>query len=294
MSAPASPNNNLLPGSRPIIVAGPTGVGKSAFALALAERVNGEIIGADAFQIYAGLPLLTAQPSADFQARIPHHLIGILPLDAHCDAALYTRLATDAIRSVQSRNRTPILVGGTGLYIKALTHGLAPLPPVDSALRQEISNLSLPEALARLAEQDPQAPAQIDIQNPVRVRRALEIVRSTRSPLAASRRSWQSASPEFRGIVLQRHRDELRARVIKQVETMFDLGVVEEVRAAASHVGPTASRAIGFREIQNHLAGSLTLAECQAQMITATMQYAKRQTTWFRNQFPFPTQVLED
>ena len=114
---------------RPIIVTGPTGVGKSSFAAALAVRLGGEVIGADAYQIYAGLPILTAQPSQELQALIPHHLIGFLDLRESFDVARYQRLALAAIADIQSRHRTPIIVGGTGLYLKSLTHGLANIPP---------------------------------------------------------------------------------------------------------------------------------------------------------------------
>jgi len=272
-------------------VTGPTGVGKSAFAVALAESLPAEIVGADAFQIYAGLPILTAQPTPDHLARVPHHLIGILPLDGHCDAAKYLALATEAIASIQDRGRIPILTGGTGLYLKALTHGLATLPPIPPDLRQEIAAMDLPDALARLQESDPAAPAQIDIRNPVRVRRALEIVLTTARPLAESRTTWKSAPSDFLGIVLERERDDLRARITAHVAAMFEQGVVEEVRHA-ENAGPGAARAIGFREIQNLLAGTITETACREQIVTATHRYAKRQVTWCRNQFAFPSLPL--
>jgi tRNA dimethylallyltransferase len=268
-------------------VTGPTGVGKSAFAVALAESLPAEIVGADAFQIYAGLPILTAQPTPDHLSTVPHHLIGLLPLDAHCDAAQYLALATEAIASIQDRGRIPILTGGTGLYLKALTHGLATLPPPPPELRQEIAAMDLPTALARLVESDPAAPAQIDIKNPVRIRRALEIVLTTARPLAESRTAWKSAPADFAGIVLERERDDLRARITSHVATMFKQGVVEEVRQAEK-AGPGAARAIGFHEIRNLLEGKISEAACREQIVTATHRYAKRQVTWCRNQFTFP------
>ncbi|MEI6491438.1 MAG: tRNA (adenosine(37)-N6)-dimethylallyltransferase MiaA [Verrucomicrobiota bacterium] len=262
---------------------GPTGVGKSAFAVALAEKIQGEIVGADAFQIYSGLPILTAQPGPDLLARVPHHLIGILGLDDSCDAARYAGLASQAIREIQSRGRTPILAGGTGLYLKALTHGLAELPPVDPALRKALSEMELPEALARLRKAD--AGVQIDEKNPVRVRRALEIVLSTGKPLAASRTNWNSVCNDFGGILLER--SDLRERIAANVDAMFSQGAIEEVLRAGI-VGPGASRAIGFREIQELIAGRMTRLECRDWIITATRRYAKRQLTWCRHQFNFP------
>ncbi len=292
MSAPASLNNSQSsrPGPRPIIVTGPTGSGKSPFAVALAERLGGEILGADAFQIYAGLPLLTAQPGPDLLGRVPHHLIGVLPLGESCDAARYAAAARACIAEISSRGRVPILVGGTGLYIKALTHGLAELPPVDPVVRAEIGAMDPAAVLARLADIDPTAPSQIDAKNPVRVRRALEIVLATGRPLASSRATWpagSSAPQEFRGVVLARDRDELYRRIADNVDAMFAGGVVEEVRAA-SNAGPSASRAIGFREIQALLRGECDLVSCREAIVTATRRYAKRQITWCRNQFAFP------
>ena len=276
---------------RPIIVTGPTGVGKSSFAAALAVRLGGEVIGADAYQIYAGLPILTAQPSQELQALIPHHLIGFLDLRESFDVARYQRLALAAIADIQSRHRTPIIVGGTGLYLKSLTHGLANIPPIDPRLREQIATLNLSDAIIKLASLDPDAPAQIDLRNPVRVRRALEIVLSTGHPLAKAREQWKSNAPlDFCGLVLSRPREELHSRIESNVASLFECGVVEEVRSA-QEASLTASKAIGYREIQALHRGETTLAQCQEAIILATRQYSKRQITWCRTQFDFP--VLE-
>ena len=276
---------------RPIIVTGPTGVGKSSFAAALAVRLGGEVIGADAYQIYAGLPILTAQPSQELQALIPHHLIGFLDLRESFDVARYQRLALAAIADIQSRHRTPIIVGGTGLYLKSLTHGLANIPPIDPLLREQISTLNLSDAIIKLDSLDPDAPAQIDLRNPVRVRRALEIVLSTGHPLAKAREQWKSNAPlDFCGLVLSRPREELHSRIESNVASLFECGVVEEVRSA-QEASLTASKAIGYREIQALHRGETTLAQCQEAIILATRQYSKRQITWCRTQFDFP--VLE-
>jgi len=268
-------------------VTGPTGVGKSSFAVELAERVGGEIIGADAFQIYASLPILTSQPAPEILRRIRHHLIGTIPSTESCDAAMYARAAREKIAEVVARGAVPILVGGTGLYLKALTHGLADLPPVDPVLRQQVSAMELPEAIARLREADPDAPDLIDCRNPVRVRRALEIVLSTGCPLSQSRETWSSPSPEFAGFVLVREREELRQRIGENVDAMFASGVIDEVQGSVG-IGLGASRAIGYREIQALLRGEATFEACRAAIITATWRYAKRQLTWCRNQFTFP------
>ena len=276
---------------RPIIVTGPTGVGKSSFAAALAVRLGGEVIGADAYQIYAGLPILTAQPSQELQALIPHHLIGFLDLRESFDVARYQRLALAAIADIQSHHRTPIIVGGTGLYLKSLTHGLANIPPIDPLLREQIATLNLSDAIIKLTSLDPSAPALIDLHNPVRVRRALEIVLSTGHPLAKAREQWKSNAPlDFCGLVLSRRREELHSRIESNVASLFECGVVEEVRSA-QEASLTASKAIGYREIQALHRGETTLAQCQEAIILATRQYSKRQITWCRTQFDFP--VLE-
>lgn len=266
---------------------GPTGVGKSAFSVELAEHLGGEIIGADAFQIYSGLPVLTAQPTAEIIRRVPHHLIGVLDLEESCNAARFAAMARRCIGDIRSRGRVPILTGGTGLYIKALTHGLAELPPVTPELREAISAMEPPEALARLREADVDAPDQIDSRNPVRVRRALEIVLSTGKPFSESRGTWKSDGGEFDGILLTRDRIDLRRRIEENVDAMFDEGVIEEVRKAGE-AGPGASRAIGFREIQDLIAGRISAHACRSDILTATRRYAKRQLTWCRHQFHFP------
>jgi len=290
-NAPFRPLSNnqttFANGPRPIIVTGPTGSGKSALAAALAAHVGGEVVGADAFQIYAGLPILTAQASEELRAIAPHHLVGFRDLTQNFDAALYAEAASCCIREIQARGRIPILTGGTGLYLKALTHGLAKMPKPDAALRNRLASMSLEEVLAELSEQDSAALGAIDTRNPVRVRRALEIVLLTARPLAQSREGWKTDRGLFRGIILVRERDELRSRIAANVNAMFASGVVAEVRAAL-HAGEGASRAIGFREIQQLLRGEMTEDACKSAMRVATQRYAKRQMIWARTQFHFP------
>lgn len=266
---------------------GPTGAGKSALAAALALRLGGEVVGADAFQIYAGLPILTAQASPGLTALVPHHLVGFLDLAQNFDAARYAQAAWRCIEEIQSRGRVPILAGGTGLYLKALTHGLAEMPKPDETARARISSMPLADAIAELSQRDPAAPESIDIRNPVRVRRALEIVLLTGKPLEESRKTWNKESGLFRGLVLTRDRDELRSRINANVDAMFASGVVEEVRLAWQ-AGDGASRAIGFREIQQLLRGEIAENACKAVIVQASQRYAKRQLTWCRTQFNFP------
>jgi len=281
-------------------VTGPTGAGKSAFAAALAKRINGEVIGADAFQIYKGLPILTAQPPLELTQNIPHHLVGFLDLRESFDAARYAMAARQKIKDIQSRGKYPILTGGTGLYLKSLTHGLADLLPIDPLLRSDINAMDPETALLKLDNLDPQARQHIDIKNPVRIRRALEIVISTGQPLEKSRTQWKKnadVQKDFCGIVLTRDREDLRCRIAANVDAMFAAGVIDEVRWALSLLnqspaGPEtllSRRAIGFREIETLLAGQSTVEACRSAIVLASQRYAKRQLTWCRTQFNFPT-----
>jgi len=265
------------------IIAGPTAVGKSAVAAAVAERCGGEIVGADAFQIYRELPILTAQPSAEMRARVPHHLVGEIAIAESFDVARYLRAATERIAEIHARGRMPIVTGGTGLYLRALTRGLADLPGADARLRADLESQPLAEWQRRLAELDPAGAAQIDLQNPRRVLRALEVCLLTGRPFSSFRAEWAGAPSGSRGVVLTLDRAALQARIDARTVAMFADGVIEEVRAATA-AGPTASQALGWREIRAHLAGQTSRADCLAAIQLATRRYAKRQMTWFRRE----------
>lgn len=284
MSHHLSTNNQL---STPLIICGPTGVGKTAFAVELASRFGGEILGADAFQVYSGLEILTAQPDAELRARVPHHLIGFLPPSELFDAARFAVLAREKIAEITARGKRPIITGGSGLYVKALTHGLADLPPTDPALRAELAALPLEELQRRLDQADPGARRHLDFQNPRRLMRALEIHLLTGRSSSELREEWKDKStPGFQGLLLTRDRAGLDARIADNVQAMFRRGVVAEVDRL-TNVGATAARAIGLREIQAMRRGELTEPQCIAAITLATRRYAKRQLTWFRNQFDF-------
>jgi tRNA dimethylallyltransferase len=265
------------------VIAGPTACGKSEFAVRVAELSGGEIIGADAFQIYQGLDLLTAKPSHELRERAVHHLIGEVPLAENFDVARFAELANARIAEVLGRGKVPIVCGGTGLYVRALLRGLADLPRADAALRAELEAQSLEELLARLAKLDPLSAAQIDRQNRRRVVRAVEVCVLTSRPFSAFRQEWAAAAPEARGVFLHRDRGELQSCIAARTARMFACGVEEEVRAVPA-IGTTAAQAIGFRTIQALLAGEIGRDECQRTIIMATESYAKRQMTWFRRE----------
>lgn len=281
----------MLPEST-IFIAGPTASGKSALALELASRLEGEIVNADAFQLYAGLDVITAKPSAADFARVPHHLYGVLPLTEACDAQRYHDLARPVIKEIASRGKTPLVVGGSGLYVKALTHGLAPLPQGDVAMRETLRERSLEDKVAELLALDPVAASTVNLRNPRYVERALEICLLTGQPQSELRQSFQNAQPKVRGIVLSWEREALCRRIEARTRQMLASGALEEV-AALGDMSITACKAIGIREIRDHLAGRLTLEQTIEAITIATRQYAKRQATWFRRETCYQTICLD-
>jgi tRNA dimethylallyltransferase len=273
---------------RAFFLVGPTATGKSELAADVALEVGAEIVSADAFQIYRGLDLLTAKPEAFTLSKAPHHLIGMTPLDEEMNAERYRRAAECAIEQINSRSKLAIVVGGSGLYIKALTHGLAPLPESDPNLRQTLDALSFTELRSRLCKFDPRTAEKIDLKNRRRIVRALEICLLTGKPASAQREQWVANARDacVTGIVVLRDREELYARINQRVEIMFERGVIEQVRNAGV-TSATASQMIGLREIRQLLAEKKSLAQCIAEIQQATRRYAKRQLTWFRRQSNF-------
>jgi tRNA dimethylallyltransferase len=272
-------------------IVGPTATGKSEIAADVAREATAEIVSADAFQIYRGLDLLTAKPESSTLAKVPHHLIGTVPLTEEMNAEKYRRAATRAVDEINSRGRLAIVVGGSGLYIKALTHGLAPLAESDPSLRERLNAMSMDELLSQLAELDPGTARKIDLKNRRRLVRALEICLLTGKPASevvagVADSSRPGSSILTTGVLLFRDRQELYERINQRVEMIFERGVIEEVRAAAV-TSATASQMIGLREIRELLDGKKSLLQCIAEIQQATRRYAKRQLTWFRRQTNF-------
>ncbi len=274
---------------RTVFIAGPTAVGKSAIALALAEKIGGEIISVDSMQVYRGLDIGTAKPTADERKKIPHHLIDICDLTEAFDAAQFIRLAQKAVAEIQSRNRTPVFCGGTGLYFKAFLDGLGEAPPSDEKLRAELEAAPFPSLLEELRERDPAAYEKIDRQNPRRVIRAVEVIRLTGKKFSEQRAEWKSAAknqqPEARIFCFTRQADDLHGRINRRVDEMFSRGLVDETRELLKHAlaeNKFAMQAIGYRQVVEHLRGERSLAETVELVKIKTRQFAKRQLTWFR------------
>lgn len=266
---------------------GPTAVGKSALAAEVAARCGAEIVNADAFQLYDGLPILTACPEAALCDRVPHHLIGIVPPREPCDVGQFRKLALSAMRDIHARGRPAVIVGGTGLYIRALTRGLANLPSADAALRVKLEQHSLAQLQAMLREMDPASAASIDMQNRRRVARALEVCMLTGRSFTVFRKEWDAPVPhDVRGVIVMRPRAELFARIDERTRRMFASGVIDEVKRVGE-IGPTAAQAIGYRQIRALLAGQCTEEECIREIQQATRRYAKRQITWLRKETHF-------
>jgi tRNA dimethylallyltransferase len=276
---------------RAFFIVGPTATGKSELAADVAREIGAEIVSADAFQIYRGLDLLSAKPDDSTLAKAPHHLIGTMALSEEMNAEKYRRAASRAVEEINSRGNLAIVVGGSGLYIKALTHGLAPLPARDPRLRHTLNALTLDELRSQLLKLDPEAARRIDANNRRRVARALEICLLTGKPasqvvagVADSGRPG-SAIPAT-GVFVYRDREELYARINERVKAMFERGVIGEVRAVGA-MSTTASQMIGLREIHELLDGRISDLQCIAAIQQATRRYAKRQLTWFRRQTNF-------
>lgn len=270
-------------------ITGPTAVGKSDIAAAVAAECDGEIISADAFQIYEGMDILTAKPSPETLAKAPHHLIGTVPLSQRFDVAQYREAALRVADEIRSRGKVPIVAGGTGLYIRALTHGLSDLPPSDHVVRAELEKLTLEELQRRYADLDPKGADNIDSNNRRRLVRAIEVCQLTGKPFSSFRTEWEHGPQSPVGVLLTRDRDDLHHRIDERVVAMFRAGLLAEVRHL-SETGQTASQAIGLREALACLRGEIPESKAIELIQAATRQYAKRQLTWFRRETIF-TQV---
>jgi tRNA dimethylallyltransferase len=278
--------------NRPILIAGPTASGKSALALELAERLGGVIINADSMQVYAELQILTARPTADEEARVLHALYGFVPASEAYSAGRFVKDAAAAIADARAKDLRPIIVGGTGLYFKALTEGLSPIPEVDPAVRQywrdEAQAKGAGELYIHLTMQDPETAGRLNPTDTQRIVRALEVLQSSGKPLSY----WQaqkgtpvvdlSAAHAF---ALMPERGQLYLRADARFDQMIETGALEEAgRLQRLGLDPTlpAMRALGVAPLIAHMRGGSGLEEAVAIAKAETRQYIKRQTTWLK------------
>jgi tRNA dimethylallyltransferase len=267
-------------------IVGPTATGKSEIAAEIACQLNAEIISADAFQLYRGLDRLTAKPEETTLAKAPHHLLSAVPLSEEMNVEKFRAAAVAVIRDIHARGKRAIVAGGSGLYLKALTHGLSQLPGANRELRDELAQATVEELFARLRELDPNGAARIDRKNKRRLVRAVEVCLLSGRPFSAQRTEWGNKRAAPNGVFVFRERAELYQRIDRRVEKMFAEGVVEEV-GALRDLGSTAEKALGLREIHALLAGEISEPVCIARIQQATRRYAKRQLTWFQRQDNF-------
>ncbi len=272
---------------------GPTGAGKSATALALAEHLPVEIVSVDSALVYRGLDIGAAKPDGADRERIPHHLIDILDPSSTYSAGQFLRDAEEAIAEIRGRGRVPLLVGGTMLYFHALLNGLAELPEADAELRRELdqrmAERGSADLHAELTRVDPEAAARIHPNDPQRIQRALEVFQLTGLPISAlqAERRRPLAHERPLAIVLNpARRAELHQRIERRFHAMMAAGFLDEVRALRSRPGLTANtpamRAVGYRQLWAHLDGAYGLEEGIRRGIVATRRLAKRQLTWLR------------
>ncbi len=270
------------------MLTGPTAVGKTAVSLALAERLGAEIVSIDSRQIYRELVIGTARPSSAELARVPHHLIGAWPLDAPLSAGIYVREAESRIHAILARGGTPLVVGGSTLYLAALHDGLADIPDVPPAARATLESRLQQEgaeALYRELERvDPASAATMDFSKSQRLVRALEVYYGTGKPLSHYHAHRQAPAFTYRTIVLSTDREVLYERIDRRVDAMLEAGLVEEVRGLLATYGPRlpALRTIGYQEPMAMLRGEIDAGEMRRLIQRNTRRYAKRQLTWFR------------
>lgn len=278
-----------------LYLAGQTATGKTSIALSLASLIPGtEVINADAFQVYRGMEILTAAPSEEERAACPHHLFGILPPTEECDVATFAGRAKAAVSEVLSRGGFPLVVGGSGLYLKAITHGLAPTPKGDPSLREELSVLSLEKLVEQYQELDPEGARQTNLQNRRYVERNLEICLLTGQPASKIKQKWQEEAPSIQAIFLKRPREEIYERINQRTTRMFDEGVLEEFDCLPE-LSSTAEKAIGIRELGRYRSGTIDRATCEEEIRRMTRRYAKRQESWFRREPAFlPLELSHD
>ena len=271
------------------IVAGPTASGKSAFAYRLAQEKNGVILNGDSLQLYRGLEILTAQPPAEAQKEVSHRLYGFLDPCETCSVGKWLSLALIEIENIQKEGQVPIVVGGTGFYLKVLLEGISSLPSVNPSFRQELQDQKRPQEslYAELQAVDPELAVRINARDRQRTLRGLEVFYGTGKPLSY----WQSQKPkpfpyEFEKILLLPSKEDIHIRIKNRLETMLTNGVLEEVANVLTRpLSSNAMKAIGLREFGSFLQGSCSLEEAKELVFFHTCQYAKRQRTWFRHQF---------
>lgn len=278
---------------RIVVICGPTGVGKTAFSLALAEALDGEIVGADSLQVYRHLDIGTAKASREERARVPHHLIDVVDPDVEFNAADYRARVDEVIADVTARGKVALVVGGTGLYIRLLVHGLfdapEPSPELREQYRAEAEARGVESLYARLETIDPELAARVNPNDFIRITRGLEIFDQTGTPITVHQRAHRFAAPHYNAlkIALVRPREELYGRINQRVDQMMEEGLLEEYHGLLEMgYGPQHKpmQSLGYRQIGEFVRGEVPLAEALESIKSQTRRYAKQQLSWFRKE----------
>jgi tRNA dimethylallyltransferase len=276
---------------RVVVICGPTAVGKTGVGIATARALNGEVLSADSMQVYRGMDIGTAKPTAAERSAVRHHLIDVVDPDEDFDAARFTRLARPLVLALHAAGKVPVIVGGTGLYIKALLRGLFDVGPVDPQVRRRLSaeaeEAGVPALHVRLRDVDPETAARLHPNDRVRILRALEVYESAGRPLSALQQAHRFGDAPFAAlqIGLALERAALYERIDRRVDAMASAGLEDEVRnLLASGYGPElkSMQSIGYSHMAAHIAGRSDRAECLRTLKRDTRRFAKRQMTWFR------------
>ena len=279
---------------RMVAIGGPTATGKTALSVALAKEFGGEVVNADSMQIYRGLDIGTAKPTAEERQDIPHHLMDFLPPEAPYSVADFTAAAAPLIEQLNSAGKLPIVTGGTGLYITSLMKGTAFAPEktdpaIRARLQTEADEQGSAALYARLQKIDPAYAEKLHPNNLPRVIRALELFEATGRRMSEQQRAALAAEPPYRSLCICltcRDRAELYRRIDRRVDSMLQNGVLEEAKLVYDNreIYRTAAQAIGYKEFFPYFAGEMPLNDCTNRLKQATRNYAKRQLTWFRHQ----------
>lgn len=271
-----------------IVILGPTAGGKTALSIAIAQRLpgGGEIIGADSMQVYRGMDIGTAKPTAEEQTQAPHHLFDVVDPTEPFTADDWRKLAHEAIDDIRSRDCWPIVVGGTNLYAKILLEGMFEGPAADPAFREEMANLSLDELAQRLSKVDPEATTRIHRNDRRRMTRALEVHHQTGRPISEWQQQWDRDAWRDDTIVvgLDWTPESVNRRINARVRLMVEAGLIEEVRTLweAGRLGPQAREALGYKQVIAHFEGELTEEEAIERVKIETRRFARKQRTWLK------------
>ncbi len=275
-----------------LFILGPTGSGKSALAVSLAERIGDcEIVSADAYQIYKDLPILTAAPSVREQARVTHHLIHQIELSETHDASVHARMAQRAIADIHSRGKRAIITGGSGLYVKFISHGISEAPPSDLELRAQLEEQDTAQLIEQFNQLDPEGLERTPVENKRYLVRNLEIVLLSGKPLSHWRKNWENKPAIGPGWALQWDVASLDERIAARARLMIESGVCAELQKAKAALAlrgrtlsATAKKTLGMSHVEQLILGEISTDECIAKLALATRQYAKRQRTWLRRE----------